>query len=732
MESVKKLKSADHIELHRSDEAQELNISTFDSLEKLLDYFSSASSIYADTSKGSCEGHQIAKQLFNQLSLQRPESIQPMIGVEEYRHYNDTINRIIDNESIGDINFIRSFELARKILKASRIQHVSDIVILIPEASSEWAIEDKHLIELLIQNAKGFNIKVSLVSYYAYILPTDWTETKNQTIMSEEARFTFGIVNSHSVKEFSELPFQFHALKNGFSLIELKATQTLSKSELNQLKALPQFSSRVALLMTHLKEELANIDFLKEQASLRFSEGAYGVSKKLLDFASKHTNNDLDKAIVLSQLQNIRIALLEFKEAAEAVIPELNIPDSSKANLYQSKAWGLVMCNKPQEAEILFQLAREHFDREAYPRAYFYLLNISALNKLRLGEMKAAFTLEKKIENSLEQMEIPDWHVLYINSINQARLFKKERALDASQAYYKKAFHINDFLRVDSDLVYFNLCMAQLEELKENSYTAFILWLRTCMHWLSMEMPESIAPRVAQAIMKKRLSNKSENINTISNQLLAELKRLAENNDYKIGTTCKKHIAIKQLEKSDLRPEWGIGRDGVGFFTSSEEASLNYTSVAYNQLNNVVIDLLQQILPELKNFSTILIDSQYGMEMPTNGKEILLASIRNEVEHLSFNSKSYFLNSENKTQTLMKSNVRVSPAISHITKREGEITCHFRRYRKPYTLSQTEKEVIGALTKNSTVEELLSRVEDLTTQSMFDMQEKSLLNIYLA
>ncbi len=729
MESVKELEKHNQKGLYRSDKPIEVQVEVFNSLEDILKTYSSSSTLFADISQGNWEGHQIAKQLLDQLSIARPKSIQPLIGVQRKGHYNDTINKLIDNESIGDINFIRSYELAKTILSNCHTQNKQKIVLLVPMDGIEWANEDKNLLDLIIQNLDTYNCELRLVSFYNYQLPQHWVEIKSNPRSSSkmQERVIIGITCK---RDFPKNQFAQHDLKNGFTLLEYIGLKTPSV-RLNSTETHDGLDSIVTFLLIKFKCEKVDTQYLINQASLHFSEGAYNVAKRILNYAADYCRNDLESAIVLSLLQNIRIALLEFEEASKVIIPELDIDHSFKANLYQSKAWGLVMCNQPQEAEPLFQLARDSFDKESYPRAYYYLLNISALNKLRLGETDKAFDLEKQIEKGLNQMSIPDWHVSYINSINQARLYKKERNLDESTRYYAKAFQINESLRVDSDQVYFNLCMAQLEELKENHFTSFIFWLRTCLHWLSMEIPEAIAPRVAQAIMKQRLSNKAETVDSISKQLLHEMRRASILNEIKIEEEINEPFSFHQLGKESLNPQKAIGRNGFGVFTTTEKSSDNYENSNYNSLAGLVSQVLKTLCPEIIDCKTVLVPNQFGREMPENGQELLLYCSIYQIEQLTFNGKSYFINENDQKITLKKAQVSLSSSISHLSKEGIQLVCHFKRYMPSFILSEKQSLVLESLTKNSNVENMLNINPDISTEFILDLQDKRVLTLSL-
>lgn len=143
--------------------------------------------------------------------------------------------------------------------------------------------------------------------------------------------------------------------------------------------------------------------------------------------------------------------MLDFAGAAAQPFDLEDTAEEFRGSLALAKAWGLVMTQRPQEAEPLFELAAVR-QRQGDARFELYLLNIRALNQLRLGKFDAAFALEARIQQSLQERVQPDWQLAYVNAINLARLQRIRRDHARAREQYLRAFAINAGLRSQSDL----------------------------------------------------------------------------------------------------------------------------------------------------------------------------------------------------------------------------------------------------------------------------------------
>jgi Uri superfamily endonuclease len=698
--------------------------------------------IFSDLSLGAWKGHWVLNELSNQLGLKPYEKVQPLIGVDsEGNDYADTIGLLIDNESIGDQNFIIAYEQCKKIIARISELELEWVIIIAPLQKTQWQKENIQFIELLTQGLKKTNCELGVVSYGDTNLPEHW-----------HIDYRYKVPKNHINKVGCAVPgliehklFKLLALHDSDDFLALSSNLIVVSPKLRSGNFQEIEDSMIAaskLKYSHLSAaielrqltESSDTFFLQLEASKRFAEGGYGIALYILESIRNCVKSANELISVIAMIQNIRIALMYFDDAAAEELPDLQLSDEQKASLYQSKAWGLVMTNQSEKAEPYFELARNFLSEEKHPRLYLYLLNISALNKLKNGKTDEAFAFEKRIEKELAKQKKRDWHVDYINSINQARLYKYIKDFESAEKYYQKAFDTNRNLKVESDYLYTNLCLAQLEELKGNINGAFIFWLRTCLHWLSNEVPEALAPRVAQAILIKRLSSQGAKVEEISEKLMHYLRLVAEQTKLpKREPEIIKQAVFLRIERANHLPKVAIGTHGISVHVSNEVELPAYEGKKYNELANYVYQLMCDLLPSLKNYSIVYTEGQLGNEIPATFNELISSSIRHKTSKVIFGKhKSSFSTQEQQT-LFSSSKVEISSAISFVKKMDKGMNVYFKRYRKVEFLNESQKTILQNISENTTVSNFYKPNEDpiLINELLIHMQERRLIKIYI-
>jgi hypothetical protein len=744
MESVQEVKNTRSTLISRTNGRLKLKGVHFESWDVLkaqlnLDSLSS-DCLFSDLSLGAQKGHWVLNELNGQLGLSAYDPIQPLIGIRSEQQYADTISRLIDNESIGDINFLAAYAGCKKIIDELVEQHVKCIVIIPPNSMNEWEDENLKFVRLLTQGIEAIDCDLVILSYPGCNLGEEWDvvfENEAPENVHSEGSFGLpGVLDPQLATIFKDLiPDSSLELSNNYVVTSLLTRLNLASNTAEFLGLLSgQEAYRHLYTYFNLLEidESENVEEFQLEAAKRFSEGAYAIALRILKSIKGKVQDPLILASITSQMQNIRIALMYFSEAAQEATPSLDLPDEYKASLFQAKAWGLVMTNQAQEAEAYFEQARTFLSEEDYPRMYLYLMNISALNKLRIGEIETAFRFEREIEEKLSIRDVQDWHILYINSINQARLYKKVNDLVRAEEYYLKAFEINNSLKVESDLLYTNFCLAQLEDLKGNSDASYTYYLRTCIHWLCNETPESLAPRVAQAVLSKNLSSELGRVNDISKRLIDQLKTATAKANIEIKDVSTTRFNFRRVSES-IQPEIAVGTNGVGVFAGNEADDTGYRCKAYDELRLIVSNCLRTAFPELNDFKTLYTDTVFGNELPSSSKELISSCIYYGVDKLVFGSNKFYLSEEDRNGLLMSSAVRLCGGISSARPSENQIVIYFKRYNSPISIEGLEREILSLVSAVSTVQGIVQGIgEDKPVlEALKEMQQKKLITISL-
>ncbi|MBB5370085.1 MULTISPECIES: hypothetical protein [unclassified Janthinobacterium] len=663
--------------------------------------------ICADLTLGAWRGHGLAREWGQQLDLAEPEPIQPVLAADgaDIDHYADTVGILIDNESEGDRNFMRAHALACALVAAVRERGVSHLLLAAPLGAHEWGSENLQLLKLLQDAAPHYGFQLAVLLQSDAVIP--------QVAGLELVPQNDAVAPSHPTVAFP-VPGLADA---GWAAAQYRAMDVLQLHN-GKLFISPNWrdpragGAAPAGIGEHLqvyfvlRDGRQEVDFLQRQADLRFAEGAYGLALRILDHIAQDALAPLPAALVEAQKQNIAIALMDFLRAAQGRLPADTLPPVVKASLYQSKAWGMVMSGQAALAEQYFALARQYLDPVQHRRLYLYLLNISALNQLRLGQVEQALAFENEIERQLTELPDPDWHLIYINSLNQARIFKKCRDLEQAEHYYNRAFFINFQLRNESDLLYTNLCYAQLESLRGSPETALMYWLRTCLHWLSNAMPEALAPRVAQAILGMPLSNQDADVEKISvvlsEQLLVAVKAVGRSvSPLPQAIVLQRIDAASRAEICLAQPGWSVFATGQG-----ERLETIFTGPAYRLLNRQVLGVLAADFPQVdfKLFRTLFTDAQWGIELAEQPRELVWACLKWQVPELLCQGQRYRID-ENSLQTFDGFRIESSRAINYVRVGPQQWQVHFKRYLKPLALNKDEQRCMEHLRTPSTFAE---------------------------
>jgi hypothetical protein len=658
--------------------------------------------VVADLYLGAWKGHWIAYELQKQLRLPENRLVQPLLNDGDYA---DTVGKLIDNESEGDKNFKLCLHNCQSIKQALLEQDISFVLLIPPQKECAWEDENIAMLKLLQESLIDTTISICLLLPVgtALNIPQEWTldylnlpaETATPT---RTLPYLPGIVNQATARQLGADAENSIKITNNFYALSPLARS--DKPEESAPASLWNKDSHLAVARQLHSASITDGELIEREALRRFAEGAYGIALRLLAGLLPKVEG-LKREYIRVQIQNIRIALLDFAAAAQEEAPADDLPDLLKASLNQSKAWGLVMSNRPADAEPFFAKAMTFLNKETFPRLYLYLLNITALNQLRLGNIDAAFLLEKEIEATLDKQSVRDWHVTYINNINQARLFKKANNLEEAESYYNRAFAINSQLKNESDLLYTNLCFAQLEELKCNYEKSFIFWLRTCLHWLSNDAPESLAPRVAQAILHKNLSGSTRGVEEISQQLCNELLAAAA----RIGleaSSATRVITFARPETTAIIPDLAIGQAGWGVCLATDKVPARYNGPYYNHLSGCLFGCLHSLFPKVRwnDFNTIITDTQVFRELPSSPTELLLVALRLQVSQLVFNNKAFAISNDEREKLIRQVKISISPAINFVLYEAERMKAFFRRYLPPLVLSKAETEFMQRLQRN--------------------------------
>lgn len=731
-------------------------------LKELKRYFSTEEGrpvLCSDLSLGSWRGNHVAQEFAAQLGvmLRAPQSptAQDSDGPHDLDSYSDTIGLLIDAESSGDKTTLQALEDTERICAALDAAQATTFAVLLPRFGNQWRRQDLAFLGLLHQALEGTHHRVILVHCEDTepALPAGWhahwTLIESDSAFIPEEPSLLRLIPGLISEELRALephgtalgPDMAMPLRAGMMLVapELRSPALQTTAHLQQLaqRALQQeWLHAYAVCHGEVTESEASI--LSAAANRRAAEGAVDIALDLLERLGGQKLPAVTQAASMLRMQSLRIATLRFKQAAEAPLPPEDVPAGLRGALFQCKAWGLVMDGEPAEAEQYFAAARELLAPYAHSRYFLYLLNISALNKLRLGDMDTALAFEKQIEAELATLPRRDWHLLYINWLNLARIYKAKRQLDEAETYYERAFSTHVGLRAESDLIYINLCWAQLFALKQNPAQALVAWLRTALHWLATPAPEALAPRVATAILSQPLHA----VTHCPEQISRVLRENLENAARQIGLipsnerTPPRTPPVFTRSVKQVPPDYALGAEGWGVLCYREAASVpSFRGEHTDTLRHLAMQIMRQLSDGFEDAepATIVVDAQIQQDIPSDAAELLGECLRHRIHRCTFAGKSLALSTEEMEGLEQKCMVRISPALDHALPHDDGLEVYFKRYRAPRMLSHTQSNLlhavgrgreIGAIVRDNaerhSAEEVVSELRTLEAASVLE------------
>lgn len=665
-------------------------------LQAAIGWRDPAECLCADLALGAWRGHWLAREWGAQLGASAPAPPQPALGTDEDdgRHA-DTVARLIDNESAGDLNFIAAWRCAVSVLAAVRAGRVRYVLLVAPLPGQAWGQENLQLVRLLCDAARDGGFTFGLLLRADAPAPV----LAEFEVVLQTAPAAVAAAPCWPVPGILDAPPD----AAGIETLPLAGGRRLVSPNCRPLAwpavapgPLPAHLPDALHVPFALQAPVQDVAFLRRQASLRFAEGGYELALAILDGIRVDALDPLQAALVAAHKQNIAIALMDFARAAEGPVPADDLPDAVRASLCQSRAWGLVMTGDAAGAEPWFARARQLLDPVRERRLYLYLPNISALAKLRLGDAATALAYERDIERRLLEMARPDWHLVYINCLNQARIFKKQGDYRQAERCYARGLHVTHQLRNESDLLYTNLCQAQLAALQGQDEAALAHWLRAVLHWLSNPWPEALAPRVAQAVLGRPLSNRAGGVEPIAQALAAQLRGAC----LRIGidpAPAARAIPLHRVTPGS-RPDACIGQPGWSVLASARDhGPMPFDGPAYAALNRLAVGLLDALAPGtgLADAGALLTDDRDGIDLPASPREVLWSCLRWRVPLLRFAARDYRLpGRETAAADLL---VERSRAIDAIETGSDPWRVHFRRYLAPRVLAPDEQACLARL-----------------------------------
>jgi len=739
---------------------------TLDGLLAALSLEGIANPVVADLSLGAWRSHELARSCFAQLEVAWPL---PSPTPPEWRGFTSTwmapisadgsvqrdaaaavIGDWIDSEGRGDSAALSALMLAEGLLAALDDEPLS-LVVLAPRFGLPWQTESALFLRYLAYGKRPADRLILLGDEH---LGKDecagfelrWSDAPARPPRPRPTGLVPLVPSCLDPKTQQALGAEGHALRAGWRLVPPEwriAPSATPRLVYDRLAAAPVDSWLLSFAHVHGNNYFVDPWFLCAEANQRLAEGGHDIALRLMERAAVCAQRAADRAAIQALAQGFRIALMRYGEVIAAPDPSPALSPSLRGALMMTKGWGLVMSGHARRAEPYMESARELlgpiFGRN---RQFLYLLNISALNRVNLGDLDGAMALEKEIEAASAALEDSDYHLAYVNWINIARLHRRRHEFDIAETYYERAFATTAGARTESDLVYINVCMARLHAARGNIRAAFLAWLRAALHWLSCDAPEALGWRVLSTVLGRKATPADTPVPEMAMALSKHLRAAAAS----AGVTSLPEIsrcaptfmradrALISGGAAALTSAEAIGADGFGVIVTAAPGCPAFDDPCHETLAALVRDLLalEARCSTLVEYPTILVDDRHGQELPTVHEELIATCLRRSVNRARFNGEVIELPASRRAALLDCTEVRRGPAVARVEPLCDGCRIYFKRYRSPCLLSADEGAVLAAADAGVTLPDLwpqLKRERDEVIGLVRQLEAKRVVEI---
>lgn len=676
----------------------------------------------ADISLGAWRSHQIASELCAQLGLPDGAAGPAEARADRAGVPRSKIGRLIDTETRGDRITLDALRLAALVHEAMRDREPMTLCILLGRHGIPWERGDALFVRFLAQAWSSPAHRLVLVSCGVEdpVLPLDWSVTWSSEAPdsapatpregSPASSLVPGIITPRIAEALGSVDGGLGALIKlpGDCLLvppELRGDpRAIAEERYDQLAVTARSIPWLAAHASYRGSDHAvNPSLLWEHACRELEVGGTGIALRLLERATPLARSLAERSVFQLLIQGAQVASGRFEDAANALDPEARAPAELRGWLWHTKGWALTMRSRPVEAEVCLEQARELVQKTGDLEEYLYVMNISALNRLRSGDWEGALAFEEQIRSALAGVSTGGWQLRYINSMNLARLHRRRDDYDAAERDYRGAFATSAGVPSDSDALYLQVCLARLDEARGLHAGALRAWIRAALRWASSAEPEATARRVTAAILGSAVEKgNGDPCDAVSEALTSHLAAAAAGIEASEDLAASSGDAVVIARAGGISPEilasrgWHALR-GPGFWVlgTTREVEPIISSTASLRLRSALTALLVPATPGRVALRTIVVDDQLGRDLPGSEAEMITACLRLGLPAVELDGRVIELDDGLRERLEGRLRVRLGDAVERLDLEPSGAVVSFKRYRDPRRLTGLAAGILG-------------------------------------
>ncbi|MBI4665605.1 MAG: tetratricopeptide repeat protein [Nitrospinae bacterium] len=701
-----------------------------DILDGLRRYTSPDASLFvADLTLGAWRSEQVAREFLGQLGVSLPAE-----GSEDSR--GSGIGFWIDVENRGGATLINALCRAETTLNEAVAAAPATFLILAPRYDGGWGEDNERFIAALAQGVRDSKHRlliafapgdaVSLTGVEIRFLddghPTIAASTA-QAAPADYYSFIPGAIDPAVAQQLvaEGAPDDLYGLRlsHGWVLVPPERRKPPRQWPASILQSCLPMARRIGWLYAFwnyaLPEGHPDYGALVAEAWRRLQEGGGDIARRLIQRALQTAPNGASRAAFIEQYQWMRIATHRFHEAGEEADPPEGLAPERAGTLFWQKAWGLVMSHRPGEAQPHFEKALELLDYADNDINKVYLLNIYALNRMRLGAMEDAVAIEKKIEGLFSSGAVKDWHMEYINYLNLARLMRKTGDGKAARKYYSRAFDTARGSWNEVDAVYLNLSEGLLAHGEGDLVTAAAAWFRAAVFYAALAYPEAVGWRITETLRAAARAagvadpGANADVETCA-ALLLNITR-ASAMEAGMGELARNLDGSMKAEQAPVFVTWdmcpagasldAVGSDGWGVLAGTVSRMVPaWDGPAHRQLRRGLFGAMRFAVPAApwREPALVVTDDRRGFNMPCGRERILQLAVTRKVATAYIGDEKITLTDNIAGHLMEMARFSLSPAVGMTMALDGGVLVRFNRYFTPCRIDGDEAALVNAVT----------------------------------
>ncbi|CAM2962293.1 hypothetical protein [Legionella worsleiensis] len=619
-------------------------------------------------------------QLVLDISSQLPEVDHPTMEQQAFRPLGalNSANDWINLESLGNVVPIKAQAMLDKILP-----------YLSAECSLDVYLKDKRL---------------TSDNLYTLLLLADNTKHLSLNLYDEE---------EWSEEAQSELSALF-ASKNTALRFLVCTEDPVSQPILHQLNTNRQN------MMSNQGFDFSSdwhINLLIGYAWTLLKSGAPEVATYLLEHRLSQPAQAVEHAsMLLLHLQIIRFHSHQYKALALHEYPSQieGIDEVSVRYLHYLKAYAATLIRYLEIAERHFRLAGIDEHLHLVDEFSLYQLNIFALFNVHMQKTDNAFSFEKKIEQFIVDHAINSIGLKYVNFINIARLYKKEKMYSKSLEYYNKAYQeISQGGYTTSDHIYYHMNYGGVYEATGDIRRALYCWVNAALHWLVADNPYALAWRPKLILCREKTEdlNKPLILNDVVSFFCSKISSLAkelstQSSEYQ-SLILDEHNTVNTAERAinfclnnpGLKKMRCYASQGILVYSAQESCKPIHPQLM--PLAHYLSVFFRTMVLKNPNEQTIVVDDLCDAPYAADVTQVRLLALLNGCEEYCFNEKQFNVTPDE--LKLMQSQITpsLSAMIASINESDGHLELVYKRdFLNKRIVDQQEIEICKALQHN--------------------------------